>query len=211
MTAVTDPGTAAARATDAILEDTLRGTARGIVVDSPPGAGKSTLVVRAALELASAGRPLMVVAQTNAQVDDLVVRLAEKAPGLPVGRLHSSDSDPYDKVLDGLDNVRKSAKAADLAGLDIVISTAAKWAHVKNVEPWGHAIVDEAYQMRSDALLAVAGLFERALFVGDPGQLDPFSIVGADQWAGLSYDPSASAVSTLLAHNPELPQHRLPG
>ena len=29
--------------------------------------------------------------------------------------------------------------------------------------------------MRSDALLAVAGLFERALFVGDPGQLDPFS------------------------------------
>lgn len=210
MTAVFDPGAAAGRATTAILDDTLHGTARGIVVDSPPGAGKSTLVVRAALELAAAGRPLMVVAQTNAQVDDLVVRLAEKDPGLPVGRLHSNDSDPYDKVLDGLANVRKSAKAADLAGLDVVISTAAKWAHVKNVEPWGHAIVDEAYQMRSDALLAVAGLFERALFVGDPGQLDPFSIVGADQWAGLSYDPSASAVSTLLAHNPELPQHRLP-
>lgn len=210
MTAVFDPGAAAGRATAAILDDTLHGTARGIVVDSPPGAGKSTLVVRAALELASAGRPLMVVAQTNAQVDDLVVRLAEKDPGLPVGRLHSNDSDPYDKVLDGLANVRKSAKAADLGGLDVVISTAAKWAHVKNVEPWGHAIVDEAYQMRSDALLAVAGLFERALFVGDPGQLDPFSIVGADQWAGLSYDPSASAVSTLLAHNPQLPQHRLP-
>jgi hypothetical protein len=94
--------------------------------------------------------------------------------------------------------------------MDIVLSTAAKWAHVKGVEPWRHAIVDEAYQMRSDALLAVAGLFERALFVGDPGQLDPFSIVGGEQWAGLSYDPSASAVTTLLAHNPELPQHRLP-
>jgi hypothetical protein len=46
--------------------------------------------------------------------------------------------------------------------------------------------------------------------VGDPGQLDPFSVVGAEQWAGLSYDPSASAVVTLLAHNPGLPQHRLP-
>lgn len=90
------------------------------------------------------------------------------------------------------------------------MSTAAKWAYVKDAEPWEHAIVDEAYQMRSDALLAVAGLFERALFVGDPGQLDPFSVVGAEQWAGLSYDPSASAVSTLLAHNPGLPQHRLP-
>ncbi|MGW2861544.1 AAA domain-containing protein [Streptomyces sp. NPDC001205] len=205
-----DPGAAAAGATDAILADTLHGSARGVVVDSPPGAGKSTLVVRAALELASAGRPLMVVAQTNSQVDDLVVRLAEKAPDLPVGRLHSSDSDPYDKALDDLENVRKSSKAGDLAGLDVVISTAAKWAHVKDVEPWRHAIVDEAYQMRSDALLAVAGLFERALFVGDPGQLDPFAIADAEQWAGLSYDPSASAVSTLLAHNPELPQHRLP-
>jgi hypothetical protein len=92
----------------------------------------------------------------------------------------------------------------------VVIATAAKWAYVKDVEPWRHAIVDEAYQMRSDALLQVAGLFERALFVGDPGQLDPFSVVGAEQWAGLSYDPSASAVVTLLAHNPGLPQHRLP-
>ncbi|MGW2279430.1 AAA domain-containing protein [Streptomyces sp. NPDC001770] len=209
-TGVFDPGAAAGHATGAILHDTLHGDARGVVVNSPPGAGKSTLVVRAALELAAAGRPLMVIAQTNAQVDDLVVRLAEKEPELPVGRLHSSDSDPYDKVLDRLENVRKSAKAADLAGLDVVLSTAAKWAHVKNVEPWEHAIVDEAYQMRSDALLAVAGLFRRALFVGDPGQLDPFSIVGADQWAGLSHDPSASAVSALLAHNPRLPQHRLP-
>ncbi|MGW7411346.1 AAA domain-containing protein [Streptomyces sp. NPDC054863] len=205
-----DPSAEAARATAAILHDTLHGTHRGVVVDSPPGAGKSTLVVRAALELAAAGRPLMVVAQTNAQVDDLVLRLAEKQPDLPVGRLHSSESDPYDKAIDDLAHVKKSAKAADLAGIDVVISTAAKWAHVKGVEPWRHAIVDEAYQMRSDALLAVASLFERALFVGDPGQLDPFSIVGADQWAGLSYDPSASAVSTLLAHNPELPQHRLP-
>ncbi|MGW7279202.1 AAA domain-containing protein [Streptomyces sp. NPDC054844] len=205
-----DPGAEAARATAAILHDTLHGTERGVVVDSPPGAGKSTLVVRAALELAEAGRTLMVVAQTNAQVDDLVLRLAEKNPDLPVGRLHSSDADPYDKALDDLANVRKSAKAADLAGQAVVLSTAAKWAHVKVDEPWRHAIVDEAYQMRSDALLAVAGLFERALFVGDPGQLDPFATVGSDQWAGLSYDPSASAVTTLLAHNPALPQHRLP-
>ncbi|MFB8772984.1 AAA domain-containing protein [Streptomyces broussonetiae] len=205
-----DPGAEAARATATILQDTLHGPDRGVVVDSPPGAGKSTLVVRAALDLADAGRPLMIVAQTNAQVDDLVVRLTEKSPGLPVGRLHSSDADPYDKALDDLPQVRKSAKAADLSGLPVVISTAAKWAHVKVDEPWRHAIVDEAYQMRSDALLAVAGLFEQALFVGDPGQLDPFSIVGGEQWAGLSYDPSASAVTTLLAHNPGLRQHRLP-
>jgi hypothetical protein len=151
----------------------------------------------------------MVVAQTNAQVDDLADRLATADPELPIGRLHGSDSLPG-PVLDSHPSVMKSTKAGDLAQQKVVIATAAKWAFVKDVEPWRHAIVDEAYQMRSDALLQVAGLFERALFVGDPGQLDPFSVVGADQWAGLSYDPSASAVVTLLAHNPGLPQHRLP-
>ncbi|WEB42457.1 AAA family ATPase [Streptomyces yunnanensis] len=205
-----DPATAAAEATAAILHDTLHSPRRGVVVDSPPGAGKSTLVVRAARELAAAGRRLMIVAQTNAQVDDLVLRLAAKDPELPVGRLHSSEPGAFDPALADLPAVRTSAKIADLTALDVVVSTAAKWAYTKVEEPWRHAIVDEAYQMRSDALLSVAGLFERALFVGDPGQLDPFSVVGADQWAGLSYDPSASAVATLLAHNPDLPQHRLP-
>ncbi|WP_051950759.1 AAA family ATPase [Actinacidiphila yeochonensis] len=192
-----------------MLADTLHGTARGVVVDSPPGAGKSTLVVRAARELAAAGEPLMIVAQTNAQVDDLADRLAEADPELPVGRLHGADSPP-DPALLRHPSIAASASVADLRDRPVVIATAAKWAYVKDTEPWRHAIVDEAYQMRSDALLQVAGLFERALFVGDPGQLDPFSVVGAEQWAGLSWDPSASAVVTLLAHNPELPQHRLP-
>ncbi|WP_424213677.1 AAA domain-containing protein [Streptomyces sp. BI20] len=207
------PGPAADRATAAILADTLHGTARGVVVDSPPGAGKSTLVVRAARELAAAGRRLMIVAQTNAQVDDLVLRLAAKDPELPVGRLHGSDRTAHDPSLLTLPSVRLSTKPGDLADLPVVISTAAKWAYAQGSqapEPWEHAIVDEAYQMRSDALLAVAGLFERALFVGDPGQLDPFSVVDADQWAGLAHDPASSAVAGLLAHNPHLPQHRLP-
>ena len=208
------PAEAASRATAAILEDTLHGTQRGVVVDSPPGAGKSTLVVRAARELAAAGRPLMVVAQTNSQVDDLVDRLATADPELPVGRLHSSEPRPYDPGLDRHPSVVASPRPADLAQLPVVVSTAAKWAWVTadsvGGARWPQAIVDEAYQMRSDALLSVAGLFERALFVGDPGQLDPFSQVGAEQWAGLGYDPSVSAVTTLLAHNPELPQHRLP-
>lgn len=207
-----DPAAEAAAVTEAILRDTLHGASRGVVVDSPPGAGKSTLVVRAARELAAAGESLMVVAQTNAQVDDLADRLATADPGLAIGRLHGADSPP-DPLLDRHPSIVKSAKVGDLAQQKVVIATSAKWAYVKTTDltsPWRHAIVDEAYQMRSDALLQVAGLFERALFVGDPGQLDPFSVVGADQWAGLSYDPSASAVVTLLAHNPGLPQHRLP-
>ena len=193
---------------DAVLKDLATSVHRGVVVDSPPGAGKSTLVVRAAGVLAEAGDPLMIVAQTNEQVDDLIARLAVASPGLSVGRLSAVDYTASDRVR-GHPMCRVGAKVGDLGAPSVTIATAAKWATVaEGTWPW--AIVDEAYQMRSDALLRVASRFSRALFVGDPGQLDPFSTVELDRWTGLSWDPMLSAVAVLLRHNPHLPVHRLP-
>ena len=83
----------------AILRDLGSGEHPGVVVDSPPGAGKSTLVVRAASELAAAGDRLIIVAQTNEQVDDLILRLAQTAPGLPIGRLSAQDYRPAQRIL----------------------------------------------------------------------------------------------------------------
>ena len=202
------PAVEAERVITAVMSDLRSGEHRGVVVDSPPGAGKSTLVVRAAVELAAAGEPLIIIAQTNEQVDDLIDRLARKAPDLRIGRLSATDYRPSDRVKDH-DTVRVAAKVADLGGPAVIIGTAAKWATVAE-GCWPGAIVDEAYQMRSDALLRVAARFERALFVGDPGQLDPFSTVETVRWTGLTWDPMQSAVATLLRHNPELPVHRLP-
>ena len=202
------PAAEAAGVIAAVLADLDDGAHRGVVVDSPPGAGKSTLVVRAAGQLASAGDPLMVVAQTNEQVDDLIARLAVGFPELPVGRLSAVDYVPSARVA-GHPGCRIGAKVGDLRSPPITIATAAKWATVtEGTWPW--AIVDEAYQMRSDMLLRVAPRFARALFVGDPGQLDPFSTVDVDRWIGLSWDPLQSAVAVLLRHNPSLPVHRLP-
>ncbi|HEY7273996.1 MAG TPA: AAA domain-containing protein [Actinoplanes sp.] len=202
------PATEAAGVIAAVLADLADPIHRGVVVDSPPGAGKSTLVVRAAGELAGAGDPLMVVAQTNEQVDDLITRFAMAFPELPVGRLSAVDYVPSARVA-GHPDCRVGAKVGDLRSPRITIATAAKWATVtEGTWPW--AIVDEAYQMRSDALLRVAPRFARALFVGDPGQLDPFSTVDVDRWVGLSWDPLQSAVAVLLRHNPALPVHRLP-
>jgi len=209
---VTAPAVAATEVTAAILDDLLSGVHRGVVVDSPPGAGKSTLVVRAALELAGTGQPLMIVAQTNEQVDDLIVRLAgdlgEQRPDARIGRLSRSGFLPPPRLA-SLRNVVVGSALGDLNDPLVTIATAAKWAHVRD-RTWPWAIVDEAYQMRSDALLTLAARFERALFVGDPGQLDPFSTVENDRWRGLTWDPMQSAVSVLLRNNPELPVHRLP-
>ena len=193
---------------DAILRDFGSSDGRGVVVDSPPGAGKSTLVVRTARTLADAGERLMVVAQTNEQVDDLVDRLGSSAPAVSIGRLAAAGYTPSARVRRH-PSVTVSGSAADVADRAIVIGTAAKWATV-NDGVWERAVVDEAYQMRSDMLLRVASRFERGLFVGDPGQLDPFSVVAVERWAGLSWDPMQSAVSVLLRHNPDLPVHRLP-
>ena len=191
-----------------ILADLENPTHRAIVVDSPPGAGKSTLVVRAARQLASEGTQRMIVAQTNEQVDDLIDRLAQADPALLIGRLSATTYVTSDRVA-AHPNVTVFSRVADLGDRAIVIGTAAKWATIDD-GTWEWAIIDEAYQMRSDMLLRIANRFDRGLFVGDPGQLDPFATVEVDRWKGLSWDPTMSAVSVMLANNPGIPIHRLP-
>ncbi len=78
-----------------VTADLLSGAHRGVIVDSPPGAGKSTLVVELAKRLADTGEPVMIVAQTNEQVDDLVDRLAT-AHG-QCGRPDSGDDSSHDR------------------------------------------------------------------------------------------------------------------
>ncbi|MEU1667072.1 AAA domain-containing protein [Streptomyces sparsogenes] len=193
----------------AILEQLPTLTHRGLVVDSPPGAGKSTLVARAADALAQSSAPCAVIAQTNSQVDHLVRRFARHHPHLRTARLtgteHTVPGDlqahPGIRIGTRIENLEKTA--------DVIVGTAMKWATVTD-RRWPWAIIDEAYQMRSDMLLWTAGLFDRALFVGDPGQLDPFSAVETDRFQGLSHDPMNSAVAVLLANNRDLPVHSLP-
>ncbi|WP_058855897.1 AAA domain-containing protein [Nocardia jinanensis] len=191
-----------------ILADLDNTAHRALVVDSPPGAGKSTLVVRAARRLAAADdEQRMIVAQTNEQVDDLIDRLATADPGLLIGRLSAGDYRRSARI--DRDNVEVANRPADLEKCAIVIGTAAKWATLDEGR-WSYAIVDEAYQMRSDMLLRIANRFERGLFVGDPGQLDPFATVDGDRWAGLSWNPTMSAVAVMLNHNAGIPVHTLP-
>ncbi|MET9615394.1 AAA domain-containing protein [Kitasatospora indigofera] len=203
-----DPIAAANATTARILTDLADTAHRAVVVDSPPGAGKSTLVVRAARELVHGGERPIIVAQTNNQVDDLIERLTEADPGTPVGRL-SSSTYITPPALNGLTNLTIGRTLNDLAGCKVIVGTAAKWATIRDTT-FGWAILDESYQMRSDMLLRIVERFDRGLFVGDPGQLDPFTVVGTERWIGLPYNPTLNGVSVMLEHNPDIPVHRLP-
>lgn len=196
----------AERATAAILRS-LATADRGLVVDSPPGAGKSTLVTRAATHLADGGERVMLMAQTNEQVDDLTSRLADQS-AFEIGRLAASRYTPVQPADQPRVTIAKTV--GELEHCPVIVSTAHKWAVLSGSHRWPWAIVDEAYQMRSDLLLRIAGRFDKALFVGDPGQLDPFSLVTTERWKGLTWDPMQSAVAVMLRHNPDVPVHTLP-
>ncbi len=189
--------------TDAIMSDLHSEVHRAVVVDSPPGAGKSTFVVRAAEELSEISA-VPVIAQTNAQADDLV-RKVLASTDLVVGRLHGGTQPP----LVASQRLLIGKGINDVAGADIIVSTSAKWAYVEDTN-FPLAIIDEAYQMRSDQLFYLGGFFDRALMVGDPGQLDPFTPVDDTRWRGHTDGPVSPAVATVLHHHPASPVHRLP-
>ena len=148
-----------------------------MVVDSPPGAASPPSWCGRRDHLAAAGEPLMIVAQTNEQVDDLIDAARRRSTRhCAIGRLSASDYVPP----------RGSARHCNVTVGDAGRRPGRRAGHrsaprpsgrPSPTAPWPWAIVDEAYQMRSDMLLRIAGRFDRALFVGDPGQLDPFSIV----------------------------------
>lgn len=208
MTSPNEPVQLADPATRAVLNQLRTLSHHGLVVDSPPGAGKTTLVTHAAGALTQPGAPCVVIAQTNSQVDDLVRRLVHLHPHLRIARLTAGEYVVPDS-LRTLPLVRVSTRVQDLKAAHVIVGTAMKWATVTD-RRWPWAIIDEAYQMRSAALLRTARIFDQALFVGDPGQLDPFSEIDSFRWMGLPHDPMNSAAAVLLNKNPDLPVHSLP-
>lgn len=194
-------------AIDRITATFTRADCRGVVVDSPPGAGKSSLVVRVATVLAAQGEQVVIIAQTNSQVDDLIVRFLTRHADTSIGRLSAKNYVPTTGVLHPSVLINSDINA--LSGCGVIVGTAEKWKFV-TTGSWSWAIIDEAYQMRSDLLLRIINRFEHTLFVGDPGQLDPFSTVDIERWAGLSWDPMQSAVAVLLRHSPDTPVLHLP-
>ena len=171
-----------------VVEDIGRLTAdEAVLVEAPPGAGKSSLAVSVTSELTTHDRRLRlpIVTQTNEQADDLVASLRRKHPQIVVARLTGSSSGPSRAMVALAANgpglvLASDHDSSDVHQAQVVVATARKWEFVRSsqqkngsVRKYGLALIDEAYQMRSDALLGIAGLFDRLMCVGDPGQRLP--------------------------------------
>lgn len=220
MTAAPDFSAINAAFTRLVVEDlTSAGPDAAVLVEAPPGAGKSSLTVSVASELTThdSSLRLPIVTQTNEQADDLVLSLRKKHPGVTVARLYGGSGPSTAMVAAAGPGLLLSSKLDDLHDARVVVSTARKWEFVRskqqqdgNIRKYDLALIDEAYQMRSDALLGIAGLFDRLLCVGDPGQLDPFTTIDDALWKGLQHSPSRTAMGTLRAFHPGIPARQLP-
>lgn len=100
--------------------------------------------------------------------------------------------------------VRLATDVDNLSACAVIVAPAKKWAFVNAADHHcSYGVIDETYQMRSDALMEVADLFGALVAVGDPGQLSPWTSGDETLVRGIDTSPLSSVAHVLLASNPD--------
>jgi hypothetical protein len=163
-----------------------------VLVEAPPGSGKTRLVTDGAALARHLDQRVAIAAQTNAQADDICRRLGREFP-FPVVRFSSSGADPVDLG----PSVSWVKKQTDLpTGPCIVVATAAKWGFtdLSGGAVFDLLLVDEAWQMAwADFMLAGRQTAARFVMVGDPGQISPVVTVDTSRWVTAPVPPQMAA------------------
>lgn len=167
-------------------------------LDSPPGAGKTGIVERLAVQsLGLLRERCMVATQTNEQAFDLARRLATGFPRLSFYLLKRKDLTPPL-------NLQQARNLAIVEGFDevptgpcVVIANAWKWSSIKHHSvAFDLQIVDEAFQLPDYRFQQIAGLARRYVLVGDPGQIAPVIACELERW---KCDPAGPQVPCPVA------------
>jgi hypothetical protein len=211
MNVAPDPEAAANTALDAVLDSQWQGVP-ALVLRSPPGAGKTGVAQRVALQSATyLQQRCMVVTQTNEQAFDLTRRLAENARGMPIYMFAK-------KSLALPDDLRRSARVVQVhrigdlpQGPSITVGNAAKWSWVQTPDPlFDVQIVDEAFQLPDYRFQLISNLAPRHALIGDPGQIDPFVNCEIERWRCDPAGPHVACPVALVKRHPTVLQLALP-
>ncbi|MBI3965199.1 MAG: ATP-binding protein [Chloroflexi bacterium] len=169
-----------------------------VVVDSPPGAGKTSLVVQvAAFRVLERRQRVLVATVTNLAADDVSRRLSREYPRAPTFRvLGGAASAPT-----GVTGMRTLPLAHSAPHVAVV--TLAKLAlevdRTTVRERYAACLVDEAYLVPASDLYAALQIARQQVLVGDPGQLPPVVRVDTSEWQDLPLRPDEAAPRALAA------------
>lgn len=168
----------------------------GVVVPSPPGAGKTRLVALLAAALAErAGMRVGIAGQTRTQVIDLANRIGTHTDR---ARLLWSRTAPRPTVATPIITAQQSAFPPDHGG--VLIATTARWLRARSDRlGCDLMIVDEAYQATYADLGALGAFAPQVVCVGDPGQIDPVVTGNTTRWVGSATGPHLPAPQALCA------------
>ncbi len=181
-------------------------------LDSPPGAGKTWIVERLAVQSMEVHQErCMISTQTNEQAFDLARRLAGGFPSRTF-HLFARKGLLLPEVLNGLPNlvVIRSGPALPRTGPCVIISNAAKWSWVEDPPPFDLQIVDEAFQLPDYRFQQIAGLARRFVLVGDPGQIAPVITCEIERWKCDRAGPHVACPKALVERHPGVRRLALP-
>jgi len=161
------------------------------LVASPPGAGKTTLVVSAVADATARGEGVIVATFTRSQAIDVLRRLMER--NVTASWL-TKDLLPTEVLPVGAEIV-SSAPSQIPAGEALVATV--KRLHHANVQA-NLLVMDEAWQITDADFLPISGQGSRLLLIGDPGQIPPVVTFEPERWRSEPAGPHRPAPEVLL-------------
>lgn len=182
---------------------------RAVVVASPPGGGKSTLLVEVATRLAGEGLRVAVATRTSAQAQDLATRFVRSSRDAAVTLMGKSSAPRPSRLPEAAAWANRPKQLEHRPG--VVVATAAKWLWT-SPDVWSADVlmVDEAWQQTWADLGALLPLAEQLLLVGDPGQIGPVITGDISRWEHSRFGPHLPAPEVLSRTYPETVQLSLP-
>lgn len=180
-----------------------------VVVDSPPGAGKTRLITHLAHQLRTrAGMTVAIASQTRAQGIDVANRTS--ATGTPTVMLTGTEkARPRGLHTDVLISDARALRP----GAGVIVATTARWLWMPSnrLAHFDVLLIDEAYQLTFADLGALGAVADQFVLVGDPGQIAPVVTGTARRWETQASGPQVPAPHALLAaHGDDTARLRLP-
>jgi hypothetical protein len=214
-TTVFDPETMARSAMERVHDLVLRFGAPAVIVDSPPGAGKTHLVESlVAVAAAHAGLRVAIAVPQNEQVYDLLRRLAAGFPPMNVQPLLSASRDLPPDVGRLPELLPVANRVTDLhPDWRIIVGTVSKLGLCADDlarQQIDLLVCDEAYQIAFKDFLPLALISPQVLLVGDPGQLPPLVRIEDGQFEGAPYKVHWPAPREIANRQPATPIVKLP-